>query len=93
MHKHTADELFYCVRGSCTFHFPDGSRRNLSPGTMVVIPKGELYQIENTGGEYLALLGTRGEPDGMERWNAQGEVAQSDTEGGRRHKAARGRSP
>ena len=22
MHKHTADQQFYCVKGECTFHFP-----------------------------------------------------------------------
>jgi len=91
MHKHTADELFYCVRGACRFHFPDGAHHDLTPGTMVVIPKGEPYRIENTGGEYLALFGTRAEPDGMERWDAAGRPAASDTEGGRRHRAQRPR--
>ena len=93
MHKHTADEFFACVHGSCTFHFPDGSKHDLNPGTCVVIPKGEAYQIEHTGEGYLALLGARGEPDGMERWNAAGGIAESDTEGGRRHKAAKPRKP
>ncbi len=26
MHKHTADQQFYCVKGECTFHFPDRQR-------------------------------------------------------------------
>lgn len=82
MHKHTADEFFFCVRGSCTFHFPGGAKRDLTPGTCVIIPKGEPYQIENTGGEYVALLGARAEADGMERWTANGGIADSDTEGG-----------
>src|SRR5688572_5499596 len=31
MHKHTADQQFYCAQGECTFHFPGGSARELSP--------------------------------------------------------------
>jgi len=27
MHKHTADQQFYCVQGQCTFHFPDAPSR------------------------------------------------------------------
>ena len=38
MHKHTSDQQFYCVKGECTFHFPDGSARKLTPGMLVTIP-------------------------------------------------------
>lgn len=61
MHKHTADQTFYCIEGECTFHFPDGSSRKLKPGMLVHIGAGELYQLENTGGGYMKLLGTRAE--------------------------------
>lgn len=83
MHKHTADEMFYCLRGECVFHLIDGSQMKLIPGKMILIPKGEPYRIESTGKEYLALLGTRGERDGMQRWDAQGKAADRDTEEGK----------
>ncbi len=93
MHCHSADEFFYCVRGRCVFHFPDQPSRELKPGSCVVIPKGQSYQIEHLSDGYLALLGARAEPDGMERWTETGVVAESDTEGGRSHKAAKPRRP
>jgi mannose-6-phosphate isomerase-like protein (cupin superfamily) len=67
MHKHGADELFYCVQGECTFHFPDGEREKLKPGMVVTIPEGQFYQLENTGAERMILLGSRGEPSGKVR--------------------------
>ncbi len=51
MHKHTADQQFYCVKGECTFHFPDGSARKLTPGMLVTIPASQLYQLDNTADE------------------------------------------
>jgi len=51
MHKHTADQQFYCVRGEWTFHFPDAPSRKLTPGVLVTIPAGQLYQLDNTGDE------------------------------------------
>lgn len=70
MHKHTADQQFYCARGECTFHFPDGSSRKLTPGMLVTIPAGQLYQLDNTGDEYMVLLGARAEPAGNPRFSA-----------------------
>ena len=64
MHKHTADQQFYCVQGQCTFHFPDAPSRALNPGMLVTIPAGQLYQLDNTGDEYMILLGARAEPAG-----------------------------
>jgi len=55
MHKHTADQQFYCVKGECTFHFPDAASRKLAPGMLVTIPAGQLYQLDNTGDEYMIL--------------------------------------
>lgn len=38
MHKHTADQQFYCVKGQCTFHFPDAPSRALNSRMLVTIP-------------------------------------------------------
>jgi mannose-6-phosphate isomerase-like protein (cupin superfamily) len=73
MHKHTADQQFYCVRGQCTFRFPDGTSRALDPGMLVTIPAGQLYQLDNTGNEYMILLGARAEPAANPRFNAKNE--------------------
>ena len=79
MHKHTADQQFYCVRGQCTFHFPDAPSRALNPGMLVTIPAGQLYQLDNTGSEYMILLGARAEPGGNPRLSAAGnEVGHGD---------------
>lgn len=67
MHKHTADQFFYCVQGQCTFHFPDGSSRVIGPGQLMVVPKAHFYQLDNTGDEYMILLGARAEPAGKPR--------------------------
>jgi mannose-6-phosphate isomerase-like protein (cupin superfamily) len=74
MHKHSADEIFYCVRGECTIHFPDGDSEKLKPGMLVVIPKDQYYQLHNTGSENMILLGSRGERSGKERHNEGGKV-------------------
>ena len=73
MHKHTADQQFYCVKGQCTFHFPDAPSRPLNPGMLVTIPAGQLYQLDNTGDEYMILLGARAEPAANPRFSARGE--------------------
>ncbi len=73
MHKHTADQFFYCVQGQCTFHFPDGSSRAINCGEVAVIPKDHLYQLDNTGDVYMILLGARAEPSGKPRHGAKGE--------------------
>jgi quercetin dioxygenase-like cupin family protein len=80
MHKHTADQTFYCVQGECTFHFADGPDQKLTPGCVVVIPKGQFYQLDNTGTEYMILLGSRAEKAGNPRFGAKNEVV---TEGGK----------
>ena len=74
MHKHTADQQFYCVRGECTFHFPDAPSRNLTSGVLVTIPAVQLYQLDNTGDEYMILLGARAESAGNPRFTGKGEV-------------------
>ncbi|MFN4283300.1 MAG: cupin domain-containing protein [Alphaproteobacteria bacterium] len=77
MHTHTADETFYCLQGECTFTLKEASgkryKRKLTPGMIVMIPKGDFYQLHNTGDEYLVLLGTRGETDKKPRFGKAGE--------------------
>lgn len=67
MHKHTADQIFYCLQGECTFRFPNGEAKALTPGMVVTVPKGQLYQLDNTGTNYMILLGSRAEPAGKPR--------------------------
>lgn len=77
MHTHTADETFYCLQGECTFTLMEASgkryKRKLTPGMIVMIPKGDFYQLHNTGDDYLVLLGTRGETDKLPRFGKAGE--------------------
>lgn len=74
MHRHTADQFFYCVQGQCTFHFPDGSSRAIDQGQLAVIPKDHFYQLDNTGDEYMILLGARAEPAANRRFDEEGRV-------------------
>ncbi|MQA65068.1 MAG: cupin domain-containing protein [Alphaproteobacteria bacterium] len=74
MHKHTADQFFYCVQGECTFHFPGGKEQVIGPGQLMLVPKEHLYQLDNTGNEYMILLGARAEPAGNPRRGAKNEV-------------------
>jgi mannose-6-phosphate isomerase-like protein (cupin superfamily) len=74
MHKHTADQFFYCVQGECTFHFPDGETKAINTGQLMVIPKDHLYQLDNTGDKYMILLGARAEPAGNPRHSATNKV-------------------
>jgi mannose-6-phosphate isomerase-like protein (cupin superfamily) len=79
VHRHSADEIFYCVQGECTFTLAGGRRRKLKPGMVVFIPKGDHYKLENTGGEYMILLGMRSEPAKLARFGAKGETVGNNT--------------
>jgi mannose-6-phosphate isomerase-like protein (cupin superfamily) len=79
MHRHTADEIFYCVQGECTFTLETGKREKLRPGMVVFIPKGDYYKLENTGTDYLILLGMRSEPSKLARFDPKGEVTGANT--------------
>ena len=74
MHKHTADEIFYCVQGTCTFHFPDRASQPMRPGMVIMIPKGDFYRLDNNGSEYLILLGARAEANQLPRFSPENEV-------------------
>ena len=77
MHKHTADQTFFCLKGECTVHFPNGTSKKLTPATIIIIPKGELYQLDNTGDGPMVLLGNRGEAYENPRFTASGKVVGS----------------
>jgi len=79
MHRHTADEIFYCVQGECTFTLADGRREKLKPGMVVFIPKNDYYKLENTGSEYMILLGMRSEPSKLARFGSKGETVGANT--------------
>lgn len=79
MHRHTADEIFYCVQGECTFTLTGGRRERLKPGMVVFIPKDDYYQLENTGSEYMILLGMRSEPSRLARFGARNEIVGDNT--------------
>ncbi len=74
MHRHTADEIFYCIQGTCTFHFPDAPSQALKPGMLIMIPKGDFYRLDNDGAEYLILLGARAETANLPRFNPKNAV-------------------
>ena len=79
MHRHTADEIFYCVQGECTFTLEGGRREKLKPGMVVFIAKGDYYQLDNTGTDYMILLGMRSEPSKLARFGAKGETVGENT--------------
>jgi mannose-6-phosphate isomerase-like protein (cupin superfamily) len=79
MHRHTADEIFYCVQGECTFTLEGGRRETLKPGMVVFIPKNDYYKLENTGTEYLILLGMRSEPSKLARFDPDGKTTGTNT--------------
>jgi mannose-6-phosphate isomerase-like protein (cupin superfamily) len=59
MHCHNADQTFYVIEGECTMRFPDGGAAVLTPGKAALIHGGEFYQLENTGGGPMIMMGTR----------------------------------
>ena len=79
MHKHAADETFYCVQGEATFHFPNHPSEKLAPGMMIVIPKNDFYQIESTGTQSMLLYGSRAEPANKPRLSERDEVVDEKT--------------
>ena len=79
MHKHTADQFFFCMQGECTLHFPDGSTQPVGPGQMALIPAGDFYQLDNTGDEYMLLLGARAEPAGNPRYGEKDDLVGANT--------------
>jgi mannose-6-phosphate isomerase-like protein (cupin superfamily) len=58
LHCHTGDQTFLILRGECTITTPDKSVK-LLPGTFAMIPKGQFYQLENSGNEPMIILATR----------------------------------
>ena len=59
MHCHNQDQTFTIVEGTLTMIFPDGGESKLGPGSMCTITGGSFYQLNNTGGKPLVMIGTR----------------------------------
>lgn len=74
MHKHTADQIFVCVQGEATYNFPSQPSATLKPGMMIVIEKGDFYQIENKGSVDALLVGGRCEPGAKPRFSEKGDI-------------------
>ena len=59
LHCHNQDQTFQIVEGECTMSFPDGGQAVLTPGMLATITGGSFYQLHNTGGKPLIMIGTR----------------------------------
>ena len=59
MHCHNADQTFYVIEGECTMHFPDGSKKVLTPQMAALITGGSFYQLENSGNCPMVMMGNR----------------------------------
>lgn len=59
MHCHNADQTFYVIEGECTMHFPDGSKKVLTPQMVALITGGSFYQLENSGNGPMVMMGNR----------------------------------
>ena len=59
LHCHNEDQTFVCIDGQCTMRFPDGSKTVLGPNMAALITGGSFYQLENSGGGPMILMGTR----------------------------------
>ncbi|MSQ23542.1 MAG: cupin domain-containing protein [Chloroflexi bacterium] len=75
LHRHYADEMFFCVQGELTIRFADPEGVEVvPPGAFVVVPAGQLYSLENTSKtEEMILLGSRAEAHDMPRLGDEGE--------------------
>lgn len=73
MHKHTADQAFYGLKGECFINFPDGTREKITPGVLVVIPKGQYYQQEAPSHTGYVFLGSRAESFEKVRFDPRGQ--------------------
>lgn len=59
LHCHNEDQVFVCFEGECTMRFPDGGSDVLKPGMAALINGGSFYQLENTGGGPMIMMGYR----------------------------------
>ena len=80
LHRHYADEMFYCLQGELTIRFaePEGVEVG-PPGGFVVVPAGQLYSLENTSAEPMILLGSRAEAHDVPRAGDHGEPIATQT--------------
>jgi mannose-6-phosphate isomerase-like protein (cupin superfamily) len=61
LHYHETDETFTVIEGEGHIVHRDGSRTAIEKGMVVLIPAKYYYDIKNTGGDILAVLGNRAE--------------------------------
>ncbi len=73
MHKHTADQTFFGIKGECVLNFPDGTKLSLTPGVLAIIPKGQYYQQEAPSRTGYVFLGTRAETYENSRFGIEGQ--------------------
>lgn len=58
-HSHDCDEAVLCIEGWGEVHI-DGVAHRFGPGTTVVLPRGRVHQLFNTGNTPLETLGIFG---------------------------------
>ena len=74
LHRHYADEMFFCLQGELTIRFADPEGVEVVPaGAFVVVPAGQLYSLENTSSETMILLGSRAEAHDIPRLGDEGQ--------------------
>jgi mannose-6-phosphate isomerase-like protein (cupin superfamily) len=74
LHKHYADEMFFCLQGELTIRFAEPEGVEVVPaGSFVVVPADQLYSLENTSSETMILLGSRAEAHDIPRAGDQGQ--------------------
>jgi mannose-6-phosphate isomerase-like protein (cupin superfamily) len=80
LHRHYADEMFFCLQGELTIRFADPEGVEVVPaGAFVVVPAGQLYSLENTSSETMILLGSRAEAHDVPRAGDQGQPIETAT--------------
>lgn len=58
-HQHDCDEVVLCQAGSGELHM-DGQVHRFGPASTMVLPRGRLHQIINTGDQAVEILGVFG---------------------------------
>jgi hypothetical protein len=66
-------KAFYGLQGECLINFPDGTRQSITPGVLVVIPKGQYYQQEAPSHTGYVFMGSRAETYSNSRFGPEGQ--------------------
>ena len=67
-----------CDQTECFINFPDGTRQSITPGVLVVIPKGQYYQQEAPSHTGYVFLGSRAETYSNSRFGPEGQIKAGD---------------